>query len=1038
QVIGRVWSFRDVTQRHRAEKNLKKAKETAEHLYKMVPSGVFTVDLKKRITSWNDQAARITGYSSEEMLGQTCTKFALSPCTQTCGLLSSDIAKPFFNRECEIKTKDGRTRFIKKNVDELCDHDGAVIGGIECFDDVTEHLQTERELQKLSQAVEQSPAIVVITDLKGTIEYVNPRFCALTGYTAAEAIGRNPRVLQSGTHPPGFYRELWTTILAGDIWHGMFCNRKKNGQIYWESAAIAPVKDSRNNITHFVAVKEDITEQREMEISLRKSQAQLLEAAEISNLGYFELNFHTMTLTLDNLLWGQLGSCVEDEGGKTIQAGLYLERFCHPDDRAMIQQHIRRALSVKDVTEDEMEYRVRLTDGSIRHFHIRYRVELDESGTPRKGYGFHQDITQIKKAEADLLRAKESAEQATRAKSDFLANMSHEIRTPMNVIIGMSHLALKTDLTPRQRNYILNIDQSSKALLDIINDILDFSKIEAGKLEIESIPFFLDDVLDNLSNLISNKAEEKGLMLVFDIDLNFPQGVVGDPLRLGQILLNLCSNAVKFTHEGEIVLSAGIEQQTETGVLARFSIRDTGIGLSREHQNKLFQSFSQADTSTTREYGGTGLGLAICKNLTELMGGRIGVTSAPGQGSTFWFTVRFGLHKQSRKAGKDGTDLPAHQKGKELPIGTDEIKHHQLLKKEHIPENFDTIRGANILLVEDNEINQEVATGLLKDKGFVVSVAGNGQTAVEMIKSSKGSVFDAVLMDLQMPVMDGYEATRQLRRDHRFYRLPIIALTADAMSGVREKVLGMGMDDYVSKPIDPADLFKVLAKWIKPGDRDLPESKASRQAKEQGRESALPDLPGIDVHNGMARIGGSKRRYQELLVKFIENQADTGNRIMKALETGAGDEAARLVHNLKGVSGNIGAVKLYKQAIEVEAGLKAGDSRGLPEKINALIETLRHTCQTLQSVLDRQETGSGVCNTDLDREAITPHIKRLFQLLSESSTRARYALEEILPMVNGTTMETAFTLIARHIKAYEFEEALDALKNIIQEFDMGL
>lgn len=315
KVVGRVWSFRDVTQRHRAEKDLKKAKETAEHLYKMVPSGVFTVDLKKRITSWNDQAARITGYSSEEMLGQICTKFALAPCTQACGLLSSDTAKPLFNRECEIKTKDGRIRFIKKNVDELCDHDGAVIGGIECFDDVTE--------------------------------------------------------------------------------------------------------------------------QREMEISFRKSQEQLLEAAAISNLGYFELNFHTMAFTLDNLLWGQLGTSVKDEGGETIQADLYLERFCHPEDRAIIKQHIKHSLSVKEVTEDEMEYRVRLTNGTIRHFHVRYRVEMGESGTPQKAYGFHQDTTQTKKAEADLLRAKESAEQATRAKSNFLANMSHSSKASFFDIVLM-------------------------------------------------------------------------------------------------------------------------------------------------------------------------------------------------------------------------------------------------------------------------------------------------------------------------------------------------------------------------------------------------------------------------------------------------------------------------------------------------------------------------------------------------------------------------------------------------------------------------
>ncbi len=1037
QIIGRVWSFRDVTERYQAKEELKKAKESAELLYKMMPNAVFTVDKEKRVTSWNDQAARITGYSSEEMLGRKCNEFASGPytCSKDCRLLSPDVVKPIFDQECTIKTKDGRIRSIKKNIDELFDIHGAIVGGIECF--------------------------------------------------------------------------------------------------------------------------EDITERREMEIALAKSKKQLLEAAKISNLGYFELDLRAMTFALDNLLWDQLDTSIEQEGGETITADQYLERFCHPDDRTTLERHIQRSLSTREIMDDEMEYRVKLKDGSIRYFYVRYRVELDETGTSRKCYGFHHDITERRKAEMELLSAKESAEVAARTKSDFLANMSHEIRTPMNAIIGMSHLALKTDLSPKQRDYISKIDQSSKALLNIINDILDFSKIEADKLEIESIPFFLDDVLENLSNLISAKTQERGPELVFDIDLDFPSGLVGDPLRLGQILLNLCSNAVKFTDEGEIVVSVRIADQDETGLLARFSVRDTGIGLSPTQQEKLFQCFSQADTSTTRKYGGTGLGLAICKKLSELMGGEIGVTSMLGKGSTFWFTVRLGLHEQNKITGKDYALRAAHLKGERILIVDDnenslqilkamaesfgfnvttatsayqaleiieeaalnepfplvlmdwkmpgmdgieatrrikadpnlkkmttvimitaygreelmrqaadagienllvkpvnqevlfntimeafgyEVMHRAVWERDEIvlPKNFDAIRGANILLVEDNVLNQQVATEILRDEGLLVSVAENGGQAVEAVTLSGGTAYDIVLMDLQMPVMDGYEATRRLRKDHRFDGLPIIAMTADAMNGVKEKVLDIGMNDYVTKPINPASLFAVLMKWIKPGTRALPEDYVRRQPGDRQEKEVLPALPGIDVQNGVLRVGGSKRRYKKLLAKFVENQGDAGDRILQALKAGAKEEAVRLAHTLKGVSGNIGAMTLHEHARSVEVALKADDDVGWTEELAKMTETLRRTCQTLQPFLVEQRRQSGPNNVEIDPEALVPLLKKLSQCLLESDTEAQSVLEEIQPMIRGTSMEIPFNKITGHVEAYAFEEALGELKHAAREFDMPL
>ena len=657
-----------------------------------------------------------------------------------------------------------------------------------------------------------------------------------------------------------------------------------------------------------------------------------------------------------------------------------------------------------------------------RNYDRRLRItRKDELGLLAETFNnmadaIESDISRQEKSRALLTEARDAAEAASRAKGDFLANMSHEIRTPLNAILGMSELALDTKLDARQRRYIKRVHDAARNLLHILNDILDFSKIEAGRMELELIPFSIAELVDQVQGLLEAPANDKGITLLTEIGDSVPGHVISDPHRINQVLVNLAGNAIKFTENGKVAISVKAKMRGSSRCELHFSVLDTGIGIDPSRIDSLFESFTQADSSTTRRFGGTGLGLAISRRLVEMMGGRIWAESEPGLGSDFQFTLPVeiataGMHEQQN------TTLPA--------VGS--------------------LQGLKVLLAEDNEINQEVACEILKRAGVNVHVVETGLQAIQAVNEVS---YDAILMDCQMPEMDGFDATRQIRSNPRHRHLPIIAMTANALSEDRDRCLEAGMDDHLAKPVDIHLLLSTLGRWVgsaaatEHSEAAAVDAPVASPSDNQALLETLQNIPGLNAQDGLARVNNDAAAYLRLLGMFARNQTHSARQLRRLSVNGQPELLQNLAHQIKGVSANLGLQDIHLASSKLESVARESKDQASPPKelkkaAQALARLLEHSLPTIRSVTAARGTEPVAVTAGLDPRKMLQDLEKIAELIADADTEALGLARQLVETAGSHLDQPGFSdrlnALLNQLAAYDFEAAALSCEKIVQQ-----
>ncbi|WON78090.1 CHASE domain-containing protein [Serratia sp. UGAL515B_01] len=1119
---------------------------------KKTSNAVIITDAKRHIVWVNEGFERITGYGKDEVLGKSPGQLLQCANTEinTIDTMRNALdAGESFSGEILNLSKSGREYWIELEIQPRYNDKKELIGFMAIESDISERKST---YQRLETALRENNAllstlnlhaIICTADSNGRITEVNDKFCYISGYTREELIGQSYRLLESQAHSADFWQSMWNDISNGISWRGEVCNKAKNGLLYWVDTTVAPFKNSAGEIERYISIQIDITASKNQQASLLIARNQLVRAADVAELGIWSWNLPDGTLSFDERMNDIYALPAELRNVPLPQS--YWYDLLHPEDRHEVEQVLNTALEKGDVYRQI--FRV-IINNKVRFIQSAGMVERDENDKPVLMMGINRDITQQREDENTLRAARLAAEEANNAKSAFLATMSHELRTPMNAVLGMMTLLRKTGLNNKQGDYAIKIEAAARTLLRLLNDILDFSKIESGKMVLECIPFDIHVMLRDLSVILSSNLRVKNVEVLFDIDPQLPSFVEGDSMRLQQILINLGGNALKFTEQGEVILFIKVIKQDKQHVTLKFGVRDTGIGIAPEHQERIFSGFTQAEASISRRFGGSGLGLVISQRFVSLMGGTLELESQVGHGSLFHFTITLAVPANS-PIENEVVESPAVRTTQALndlrvlvvddnPTACDLIKRMgeslnwtvdaatsgnealQLIKqqreqgiiygalfidwqmpgldgwqtsksvRELMPEGMvpmivmitahdremllqrseedqalldgylvkpitasmlldsvtdalsegkqtenpqpkrdsasHQLSGIRLLVAEDNVNNQQIARELLEDEGAIVQIANHGQEAIDILQATPKS-FDVVLMDLQMPVMDGLSATQYIRNSLKLVDLPIIAMTANAMASDREDCLAAGMNDHVGKPFELKNLIRVIRKYSNQSDIVI--------ATNQVHSSGLPEewkktaaAAGIELESALNRLEGDIALYQKMASLFVAELGDFPEQIDAFVEQSDWLAASRMLHTIRGLSAQFGAIHLSQIAAEGEKLLNSAPLP-MPEVIDSLLSKIKDQVQSVRAgmiTLSQNMQGNAISTQSVkakDTQSIASALNALILLLQNSDMTALEVIDQ-LQMTLGHQFSKELTPLSHAINRLDFASAI--------------